>query len=301
MIRFTLVLSGCFYGAHASFLTRRSLQHPPRNPPSFSAAPSPLWTLRGGGAADADVSALVEHSFGWASNLGAPAALVAGAVIATLYENIRAGDLDLQDSDSKRVRFVKQLAHLLLLTAFGLEMICIFVTTVTGTVLMSRELDVMDDILPVNSQTTPLGFLRGNFEFEYLTARVTMLQGILNWLAAIGLTHMICNDQVAPEKMYLNRFIGWSLFSCVTLMVSFYNAHMTFYPNYFVMLQEWGSVAWKRFIWRWPIRPLSLLFVPGIGLALYWGFFAFFNPVASTAEPKQQQPKEVMWPGVKEE
>jgi hypothetical protein len=56
-----------------------------------------LALLRGG-SADVDTSQLVEQAYGWATNMEAPAALVAGAVIATLYETLSSGSLDVNET-----------------------------------------------------------------------------------------------------------------------------------------------------------------------------------------------------------
>ena len=129
---------------------------------------------------------MVDEAYEWCMNLGEPSALIAGAVIATIYENIGNGDLDIMPEDSTITKFKKRLTASLLLSAFGLEVVAIFVTTVTGTMLLSRHLHEMDHVVPVTEHTTPLAFMRENFEFEYLTARIAFLQGLLNWLAAIA-------------------------------------------------------------------------------------------------------------------
>jgi hypothetical protein len=73
-------------------------------------------------------------AYDWCVNLCAPSALVAGAVIATIYENIGSGALDIRaDSDTRWVMFGKRITRLLLLSAFAFEVLSIFVTTVTGT------------------------------------------------------------------------------------------------------------------------------------------------------------------------
>ena len=79
----------------------------------------------------------------------------------------------------------------------------IFVTTVTGTMLLSRTLDYMDEVVPVTLETTPLAFLRSNFEFEYLTARIAFLQGVLNWMTAIALAHYCSNTREKGAKRKL--------------------------------------------------------------------------------------------------
>ena len=228
--------------------------------------------LRGG----QEVSDLVEHSFEWTSNLGSPAALVAGAVIATLYENIRSGDLALVETDSPMTRLGKKITHTLLVSAFVMEIICIFVSTVTGTVLMTRPLDIMDDITPITPKTTPLSFLRGNFEFEYLTARITFLQGLFNWMIAIALTHAIPSTGENAETRRMNRFISSTLLTTVVLMLSFCNKHLTFHTNYFFLLKRWCIVSWTNYFGQWPPRPLVPVLLPLVVLVVYSGWKAFF-------------------------
>jgi hypothetical protein len=97
-----------------------------------------LLVLRGGGNAVSPgvphISDLAMGAYEWCVNLCAPSALVAGAVIATIYENIGSGALDIRaDSDTRWVMFGKRITRLLLLSAFAFEVLSIFVTTVTGT------------------------------------------------------------------------------------------------------------------------------------------------------------------------
>jgi hypothetical protein len=85
----------------------------------------------------------VDDAYGWCCSLGAPSALVAAAVVATIYENIHSGDLEIVASDGRWVQLGKKLTRLLLLSAFALETMSIFVTTVTGTMLLSRKVELM--------------------------------------------------------------------------------------------------------------------------------------------------------------
>jgi hypothetical protein len=129
---------------------------------------SPLLMLRGGGG---DGTELVDAAYGWCCNLGAPSALVAGAVVATMYENIRGGVMEIQKDDSVYARRAKKMTSALLISAFALQIVSIFVTTVTGTMLLSKDMSNVEV-----TATTALGFLREHFEFEYLTSRLSFLQ-----------------------------------------------------------------------------------------------------------------------------
>ena len=140
-------------------------------------------------------------------------------MIATIYETIGSGALDIDGKDTKRIKFAKRFTRYLLLTAFALEIISIFVTTVCGTMLMSRTEDVLDALVEVTKDTTPLSFLHDNFEFEYLTARITFLQGLLNWILAIALGHFIPGDE-SKETRVMNKFIGSSLILSTSLFLA---------------------------------------------------------------------------------
>jgi len=65
------------------------------------------------------------------------------------------------------------------------------------------------------------------------------------------------------------------LASTMVLMISFYNSHMTFYPNYTAMLSRWFVVTFNRFLYQWPPRPLALVFVPLLALTMVFGYEAF--------------------------
>lgn len=162
--------------------------------------------LRGG-----EVSEIASTAYDWCTNLGGPSALVAGAVIATMYENMGSGALEIEDKDSKAIKFGKRLTRSLLLSAFALEVISIFVTTVTGTMLLSKTEDMLDEMVQVTKETTALSFLHDNFEFEYLTAGITFLQGLLNWLFAIALSHIIPSGEESKQTRAMNKFIGSAL------------------------------------------------------------------------------------------
>eukprot|EP00977_Amphora_coffeiformis_P018396 scaffold6439_cov167-Amphora_coffeaeformis.AAC.12 len=252
----------CTVGPSSS-CTMRNHHNPLSSSSSSSSSSStaltalPLWTapvrliaLRGG-----EVSELATGAYEWCMNLGGPSALVAGAVIATIYENIGSGALDIDtQKDSKWETLGKRVARLLLLSAFALEVLSIFVTTVTGTMLLSHTEASLDALCPtsmVNKFTTPLSFLHDNFELEYLTARITFvrilfgnliyhictvsamtsfcckhmhlrfanitthfgmaqLQGLLNWLGAIALAHILPSGGSADSRA-MNQFIGLSL------------------------------------------------------------------------------------------
>jgi hypothetical protein len=223
--------------------------------------------LRGGG----DVNEFTDEAYDWCVNLGSPAALIAGAVIAILYENARGGQLELRRGDSRYVKFAKKMTSTLLLSAFALEIIAIFVTTVTGTMMRST------DFSSTRSKAhNALEFMRENFEFEYLTAQLSFLQGLLNWLAAVAVEFTIPSEtegRVAPK---MDQFVAAALATLILMLISFYNKHLNFYDNYFKMMTRWMYVSAHKFF---NFGPMAVLYVPGIILSCYYGVLAFQEEV----------------------
>lgn len=190
--------------------------------------------LRAGAPAAVEVSDVISSCYDWCVNLGNPAALVAGAVVATLYENMSSGalDVDSRRDVSWKIRLGKRLTRVLLLSAFAFETISIFTTTVMGTMLLSRTLDEMDAVVELAKDATPLSFLQQNFEFEFLTARIMFLQGLIHWILAIATGHLVDSSaNKSRDRKNMNLFIGGSLVTSIVVMMSFYNKHMSEFPS----------------------------------------------------------------------
>jgi hypothetical protein len=235
---------------------------------------------------------MITSAYEWLTNLGAPAALIAGAVVATMYENMKSGDLEIQEGkDPPLVTVLKKCTKILLLSAFALEVICIFVTIVTGTMLLSRPKSYLMSLATVKAinnsaintptEATPLSFLQTHFEFEFLMGSVAFLQGLFHWLAAIALGHGIALDGETSGTRRLNIFIASSIVTCLILLLSFFNSHMTFYNNYFHMVQRLLSVMLSRFFHQWPPRPLVFILYPSLLVSLYTGYLAFREKIPS--------------------
>jgi len=111
-----------------------------------------------------------------------------------------------------------------------------------------------------------------------LTARITFLQGLFNWLVATAMEMAIPKRGEGEAARRMNAFISSSLFSIILLMLSFYNAHMSFYDNYAHMLYVYCKVLFKRFIWTWPIRPMAWLYIPSVIWSVRSGVLAFSTP-----------------------
>ena len=208
-------------------------------------------------------------AFEWCVFLGAPAALVAGTTVATLYENVRQGALDVYEDDTPYVAFAKKVTNLLLVGAFGLQIVSIFVTSVMATVLMTRDFTDVPLMFGPTIISTPLGFLRKYFEFEYLTARICFLQGLTSWLAGVALEHTIPRANEGRAGREMDQFVASALSALLVLLLSFYNAHLTHYDNYLQMLWRWGVLFGRRFVSI--RRPLAFLYLPLMGVSLFAG------------------------------
>lgn len=123
---FPICLEAFAPSAHSTFTTFRS-----RAPVSIPKT-TDLQSTKGFELSDLfyDDTSTAFDAWEWTSNLGAPAALVAGAVLVTLGET--RNRLIPKKSDMQWVRVTKQLTRFLLLTSFAFEVVSIFVSTVTG-------------------------------------------------------------------------------------------------------------------------------------------------------------------------
>ena len=199
------------------------------------------------------------------------ACLNKGAVVGTLYEKLSDPSYMTTKKDGRLTMFAKRFEIFLLATAFALEIISIFVTTVTGTMLLT----IGDRGLSLDtSMNAPLKFLMKNFEFEYLTSRISFLQGLLNWIAAIGINFAICKERQGKATRKMDKAIGAGIMSIILVMLSFYNGHMNFYKNYPHMLSRWLLVSWKRYT-SGKFRPMALLIIPSFaysGVLTYQAF-----------------------------
>lgn len=219
-----------------------------------------------------DSTSTALDAWDWTANLGAPAALVAGAVLVTLSETRE--DMSPKNQDKKWVRIFKQSFRFLLLTSFALEVVSIFVGTITGSVLLSHGSQVSK--LAVG-YTSPLALLHHHHEFEYLTIKVTFLQGLLNWLAAVGMEVILPKKNESTSARRMNACMASCLLSLILWILAFYNHHLSFYSDYGSMLRRYCVLFVKRYF-CWPIRPLSLLYGPSFLMSIVLGWRAFNSP-----------------------
>jgi len=255
----------CFSSLHSTTIRSALAPHARQKYVATSEASATL--VMKGASIDPEI---VFNTWEWCANLGAPAALVAGAVLATLIEGRET--LSPKLADKAYIRTLKKACRLLLLTSFGLEVISIFVTTVCGTMLLSIG-DVFASTPAMIQYKSPIGFLMHNFEFEFLTAHMCFLQGLFNWLGSVALELLIPKKGEGRDAKSMNRFISSSLLTIVLGMLSFLNSHLYFYNNYANMWRRYAVVTFQKYFC--PPTPMSFVLVPAILRTTYLGYKAF--------------------------
>ena len=206
----------------------------------------------------------------WTANLGAPAALVAGAVLVTLSETRE--ELAPRKTDKNWIRVAKQMCRFLLLSSFGLEVVSIFVSTVTGSCLLSHGAQEVAKKLV--GYTSPLGLLHHHHEFEYLTIEIGFLQGLLHWLGAVALEIVIPKKGERLSARKMNGFMASILVTLCLWIIAFYNNHIPFYGDYGKMLRRYVVLFFSRYIFG-GFRPMSLLYAPSAMISAILGYRAF--------------------------
>jgi hypothetical protein len=224
-----------------------------------------------------DSSETAFSAWEWTANLGAPAALVAGAVLVTLSETREA--MGPRKNDKKWIRAAKQTYRFLILSSFALEVVSIFVSTVTGSVLLSHG-----PAKKVVGYTSPLALLLHHHEFEYLTIQIAFLQGLFNWLLAVATEIIIPKENETKSARRMNKCMASWLVTLIFWITAFYNNHLAFYSDYSSMLRRYATLFAKRYIFEWPPRPMSLLYGPSFVVSVVLALRAFQSPPEEDVE-----------------
>jgi len=214
------------------------------------------------------------NAFEWTANMGAPAALIGGAVLVTLSETRES--LSPQKDDKKWIRLSKLCMRYLLLTSFALEVISIFVGTMTGGILLSHG--PQQKIAKIVGYQSPLQLLHHHHELEYLTTQICFLQGLLNWLGAVSLELLLPRPNENKTSRKMNQCLAGWLFSFMIWMVAFYNNHLSFYSDYMSMLKRFVILFVKDYFFGKSFRPLSILYGPAFAISSFWTWRAFSSP-----------------------
>jgi hypothetical protein len=191
-------------------------------------------------------------------------------------------DLAPRKTDRNWIRAAKQMCRFLLLTSFGLEVVSIFVSTVTGSSLLSHGPQTV--VANAVGYTSPLGLLRHHHEFEYLTIEIGFLQGLFHWLGAVALEILIPkkNERLSARKM--NGFMASCLFTLCLWILAFYNNHIPFYGDYGDMLRRYAFIFYRRFFGTF--RPMSLMYGPSALVSGVLGWRAFHSNPELDEDPE---------------
>ena len=120
---------------------------------------------------------------------------------------------------------------------------------------------------------------------EYVACRLFFLQGLLNWLGAIGLG-LVRDDKDSKSLASTKAFkssIGSCIFGIMVMIIAFYNHHLTFYNNYLHMVWRFFYLAFKRYYVNWPPRSLPFVALLPFGYAVRRLYAAFAQPSSITA------------------
>lgn len=218
-----------------------------------------------------DSCATASSAWDWTANLGAPAALVAGAVLVTLSET-RENMIPRKD-EKKVIQRLKQCCRILLLSSFALNVMCIFVGTVTGSVLLGHGEQITKAAMV--GYNSPLALLRHHHEFEYLTIQISFLQGLLNWLTAVAIDLVITKDGETKSSRMMNKCLASWIVSLMLWITAFYNNHLNFYSDYASMLRRYFVLFMQKYVTYWPLRPMSFLYVPSLIASGVFTWLAF--------------------------
>ena len=181
------------------------------------------------------------------------------------------GDFAPRRGDKNWVRVAKQMTRFLLLSSFALEVVSIFVSTMTGTVLLSHG-----EAAKAVGYTCPLGLLHHHFEFEFLTIQLGFLQGLIHWLGAVALEVVIPRDNETVSARRMNNFMASLLVTLICWIMAFYNHHLSFYSDYLGMVRRYLVLFVGRYFCKF--RPMSLLYVPSTIFSTVMGWRAFNTP-----------------------
>ena len=106
------------------------------------------------------------------------------------------------------------------MSSFALEVVSIFVSTVTGTVLLSHGAQVTKKMV---GYVAPLELLHHHHEFEYLTIQIGFLQGLFNWLIAVALQQIIPKkEKETKSAQRMNKCMAGIVTLCIWIQ-AFYN------------------------------------------------------------------------------
>jgi len=207
----------------------------------------------------------------WTNGMGAPAALVAAAVLVSLSETRLATSP--RRNDKQWIRFTKQSMRFLLMSSFALELTSIFVANLTGALLLGHG--PVTSAKKIVGYASPLQLLHHHHEFEYLVTQISFLQGLIHWLGAVACDLILPIPTETKSAKLMNKCLASWLVTMVFFIMSFYNDHINFYSDYVSMVRRLISLLLVR---KARFRPTKLLSMPSLLVSIILTWRAFTSP-----------------------
>lgn len=220
-----------------------------------------------------DDTSLAFDAWEWTSNMGAPAALIATAVLVTLSETrLQTAP---QKSDKPWIRFLKQSMRFLLLSSFAMEVASIFVGNMTGSMLLGHGVQTCAKKLV--GYGSPIQLLHHHYEMEYLFTQISFLQGLIHWLGAVIVDLLLPKPEETVSAKRMNKCLASWMVTLVLFIMAFYNDHINFYSDYATMIRRFLVLLFRSH----KFKPMSLLYYPSFVVSQYLTWRAF------TSNPKE--------------
>ena len=117
-----------------------------------------------------------------------------------------------------------------------------------------------------------------SYRFEYLTIQIGFIQGLFNWLAAVGIELWLPKPGETKSAKRMNKCLASWIGAMIAWMLAFYNNHLSFYSDLFSMYRRCLCLFVTRYVFTRPFRPLSLFYGPAFLYSCYLTWKAFKSP-----------------------
>ena len=188
------------------------------------------------------------------NNLRTPAALIGGAALANAFAMAKLPDD--KRFDSWGWRFASKTYTMLMLFAFGLEFMTVFMATAAGVRVTGGGYNPMAD--------TPVALLVREFELEYVTIRSQFFTGVLSFLLAQAIR---VRKELVLVSPALARTAFLFLLFAVLNVLSFFGSQLVYYDGYFALMRSYFKLNGARLnptnIFRDPAAAIASLFLLG--------------------------------------
>jgi hypothetical protein len=191
------------------------------------------------------------------NNIRTPAALIGGAALANAFALSKLPNDE--RFDTWQWRLASQAYVMMMLLAFGLEFMTIFMATAVGVRLMAGGYNP--------TARSAVEMLVREFELEYVTIRCQFFTGVLSFLIAQSIRVRRELSLVSPP---LGRAGFFFLLYAVLNVLSFFGKQLVFYDGYFSLVRSFFSLNVKSFrtLASDPCAMLATLFLVGTAVSI---------------------------------